>query len=75
MMLVMAMLWSNIKNKPTMLIMFLVSQLLIKATYFFYRFNHLVSDVLMLLVRNHQWCSLFSARGRCFAPGRAQGSE
>lgn len=45
MMLVMAMLWSYIKKVlTTMLIMFLVSQLLIKATYFFYRFNYLVSD-------------------------------
>lgn len=46
MMLVMAMLWSYLKKKvlTTMLIMFLVSQLLIKATYFFYRFNYLVSD-------------------------------
>lgn len=54
MMLVMAMLWSYIKKKEvltTMLIMFLVSQLLIKATYFFYRFNYLVSDVLVLLAR------------------------
>lgn len=54
MMLVMAMLWSYIKKKvlTTMLIMFLVSQLLIKATYFFYRFNYLVSDVLVLLACN-----------------------
>lgn len=40
------------KVLTTMLIMFLVSQLLIKATYFFYRFNYLVSDVLVLLACN-----------------------
>lgn len=48
--------------------MFLVSQLLIKATYFFYRFNYLVSDVLMLLVCNNQPYLLSSTRGRCFTP-------
>lgn len=65
MMLVMAMLWSYIKKVlTTMLIMFLISQLLIKATYFFYRFNYLVSD-LMLLVCNNRSYLLVSTWGRC----------